>query len=62
MFAGVIGTGLLFAPLLSFYESTSRGAITLPQLFGTSYGVIVFAVVAVALVGFRTAEWVESRA
>ena len=62
MFAGVLVTGLAFAPLLSFYESTSRGALTLPQLTHVPYGVIVFAIVAVALAGFRIAEFIERRA
>jgi uncharacterized membrane protein YedE/YeeE len=62
MFFGVLVTGLAFAPLLSFYESTSRGALTLPQLTHVPYGVIVFAIVAIALAGFRVAEFIERRA
>jgi uncharacterized protein len=62
MFFGVLMTGLAFAPLLSFYESTSRGALTLPQLTHVPYGVIVFAIVAIALAGFRVAEFIERRA
>jgi uncharacterized membrane protein YedE/YeeE len=62
MFFGVLMTGLAFAPLLSFYESTSRGALTLPQLTHIPYGVIVFAIVAIALAGFRVAEFIERRA
>jgi uncharacterized protein len=61
MFFGVLMTGLAFAPLLSFYESTSRGALTLPQLTHIPYGVIVFAIVAIALAGFRAAEFIERR-
>jgi uncharacterized membrane protein YedE/YeeE len=59
MFSGVLITGIAFAPLRSFYESTSRGALTLPQVFHVSYGVIVFVVVAIALIGFRVAEKIE---
>jgi uncharacterized protein len=62
MFLGVLFTGLAFAPLQHFYESTSRGALTLPQLLHVSYGVVVCIVVAVALVGFRVAERIEKRA
>ena len=62
MFAGVLVTGLAFAPLQSFYESTPRGALTLPQLAHLPYGVIVFAIVAIALVGFAAAEFLEKRA
>ena len=62
MFAGVLGTGLAFTPLQHFYESTGRGALTLPQLLHVPYGVVVFAVVAIALIGFRVAQTIESRA
>ena len=62
MFIGVLVTGLAFAPLLSFYESTARGSLTIPQLTHVPYGVIVFAIVAIALIGFRVAELIERRA
>jgi uncharacterized membrane protein YedE/YeeE len=62
MFAGVIVTGLAFGPLRSFYESTGRGALTLPQLLHVPYGVVVAGVVVIALAGFRAAEWLEGRA
>ncbi len=61
MFAGVLTTGLFFNPLQKFYESTPRGAYTLPQLFHLPYGVVVMFVVAAALLGFRAAEWIERR-
>jgi uncharacterized membrane protein YedE/YeeE len=61
MFAGVAGTGLAFAPLRPFYESTARGALTLPQLLHVPYGIVVAAVVAIALAGFRSAAWIEGR-
>jgi hypothetical protein len=61
MFAGVLGTGLLFAPLQAFYESTARGTLTLPALLHLPYGVVVLAVVAMALAGFRGAAWIERR-
>ena len=62
MFAGVLVTGFAFASLRGFYESTSRGALTLPEVFHVPYGVVVFAVVLVALAGFATAERIEKRA
>ena len=61
MFAGVFGTGLLFNPLRSFYESTSRGTFTLPQLFSVSEGLMVFVIVAIAMGGFKAAEALERR-
>jgi uncharacterized protein len=62
MFAGVLGTGLLFAQLASFYASTSRGTFTLPNLLNLNEGVVVFAIVAIALAGFKVAERLEARA
>ena len=61
MFAGILGAGLLFPRLQSFYESTPRGAFTLPQALGVSYGALVFLVVALALIGFSVAETLEKR-
>lgn len=57
MFAGV-----LIAPVRGFYESTPRGAWTLPELLHVPYGVVVFAVVLIALAGFTVAERIEKRA
>lgn len=62
MFAGVLGTGLGFGPLQHFYESTARGTYTLPDALHLPYGVVVFAIVAIALAAFRGAEWLERRA
>ena len=61
MFAGILGTGILFPRLQSFYESTPRGTYTLPQALGLSYGSLVFIVVAVAMIGFMAAEVLEKR-
>jgi uncharacterized membrane protein YedE/YeeE len=61
MFAGVLVTGLAFDALRPFYESTARGALTLPQLVGVPYGVVVCAVVAMALGAFAIAERLEAR-
>jgi uncharacterized membrane protein YedE/YeeE len=61
MFSGVLITGLAFSRLQHFYDSTARGAFTLPQLLHVSYGVVVAAVVGIALGGFRVAELIEAR-
>lgn len=61
MFAGVFGTGLVFRSLQSFYENTPRGRFTLAELLGVKEGIIVFAIVALALAGFKAAEMVERR-
>lgn len=62
LFSGVLIAGLAAMRFASFYEATSRGALTLPAVFHVPYGVVVFAIVAIALAGFRAAEWVEGRA
>ncbi|HYC62390.1 MAG TPA: DUF6691 family protein [Thermoanaerobaculia bacterium] len=62
MFAGVLVTGLAFAPLQRLYDSTSRGALTLPDVLHVPYGVVVCAIVIFALLAFRVAHWWESRA
>jgi uncharacterized membrane protein YedE/YeeE len=62
MFAGVLVTGLAFAPLRDFYESTSRGSLTLPELLRIPYGGVVCAIVAMALIAFQFAERLEKRA
>lgn len=61
MFGGVLLTGLSFQKLASFYSSTPRGVFTLPQLTGSNEGLIVFAIVVVALTGFKAAEAIERR-
>jgi len=62
MFAGVLVTGLAFAPLQHFYGSTARGSLTLPELLRVPYGVVVCAIVAMALIAFQFAERLEKRA
>ncbi|MGZ8868120.1 MAG: YeeE/YedE thiosulfate transporter family protein [Thermoanaerobaculia bacterium] len=60
-FAVVVGifAGVLVAP---HSDSTPRGAWTLPELLDVPYGVVVFAVVLIALAGFAVAERIEKRA
>ena len=54
MFTGVLITGLSFTPIARFYDSTPRGAFTLPQLLNLPYGATVALVVCVAFVGFTS--------
>ena len=61
MWVGVLATGLAFRSLSSFYESTARGSITLPQLLHIPYGVVVCGVVAMALGAFRVSGRMASR-
>lgn len=60
MFAGVLASALAFDAFRNFYDSTARGALTLPALLHVPYGVVVCAVVAMALIAFQVAERVES--
>jgi uncharacterized membrane protein YedE/YeeE len=62
LFAGVLVTGLFFAPLQSFYESGGRGALTLPAVFDLPAGVVVFLVVALAVSLFHAIERFEATA
>ena len=61
MFAGVLGTGLLFGRLQAFYESTPRGSLTFPDLLNVSTGLIVLLVTVLAIVGFVIADRIEQR-
>lgn len=62
MFVGVLVTGLVFAPIASFYESTALGPRTLPSSLGLSYGVVVWLIVLAALAAFWISERLEARA
>ncbi len=52
MFVGILVTGLVFTPLRHFYESTGRGSFTLPDLLHVPYGVVVCAIVVMAVLAF----------
>jgi uncharacterized membrane protein YedE/YeeE len=53
MFAGVLTSGLLFGSFQSFYESTARGSFTLPGLLHIPAGLVIFAIVLIAVGAFR---------
>lgn len=57
--AGIFVFSELFWLLKDFYISGSMGEITLPQLTGLPYGLLVFLVILMALGGFIGAEKVE---
>lgn len=59
LLAGMLATGLLLGRWADFYGSSARGAWTLPDLLGLPYGVVVFAVVLLALAAFVVAERIE---
>ena len=59
--AGVFVFGEAYPLVKGLYFATPMGQITLPQLFNLPYGVLVFAVVAMALGAFAAAEWGEKK-
>jgi uncharacterized membrane protein YedE/YeeE len=59
--AGVFAFAEAFPLLRGFYESGGLGTLTLPQVFHLPYGLVVLAVVLMAIGGFMGAEWVERR-
>jgi uncharacterized membrane protein YedE/YeeE len=61
IFGGVLATGLAFEPLRPLHDATARGPMTLPAWLRVPYGVVVAAVVAIALVGFGVAGRIEGR-
>jgi hypothetical protein len=58
---GILVFGEVFPLVSSFYVSTAMGQITLPQITGLPYGLLVFLVVLMALGGFVGATWVEKK-
>jgi hypothetical protein len=58
---GIFVFGEMFPLVSNFYVSTPMGQITLPQISGLPYGLLVFLVVLMALGGFAGAEWVEKK-
>ncbi|MBI4811720.1 MAG: YeeE/YedE family protein [Ignavibacteriales bacterium] len=59
--AGIFIFGELFPLVSNFYNSTPMGQVTLSQLFNIPYGILVFAVVLMAICGFAAAEWAEKK-
>lgn len=58
---GIFIFGEIFPLVSNFYNSTPMGQITLSQLFNIPYGILVFAVVLMAIGGFAAAEWAEKK-
>jgi uncharacterized membrane protein YedE/YeeE len=57
--AGIFVFGEIFPAITGFFYSGEMGEVTLPALFGLPYGLVVFAVVLMALGGFWGAGKVE---
>jgi len=59
LYAGTVVFAEVYPLVRSFHGSTALGQVTIPQYFGLPYGLVVFAVVMVAVAGFSGAGWVE---
>jgi len=57
---GIYLFGETVGSFATFFDSSYMGRFTLPELFNTSYGVVVISIVVVALLLFLVAEKVES--
>jgi uncharacterized protein len=58
---GIFVFGEFFPLVSSFYYSSGMGTITLPQILNIPYGILVFAVVLMAVGGFILASWAEKK-
>jgi uncharacterized membrane protein YedE/YeeE len=61
LYAGTVLFAEAYPLVKSFYSSTPMGEVTIPQYFNLPYGLVVFAVVLMAIGGFAGASWVEKR-
>lgn len=61
LLAGTFAFAEAFPLLEGFYASGDLGRLTLPEVLGLPYGVVVFGVVLMAVAGFWGAGWVERR-
>jgi uncharacterized protein len=59
--AGTLAFALSFPLVKGLYVAGDLGTKTLPQVLGLPYGVLVFAVVLMAVLGFTGATWVEKK-
>ena len=61
MIAGLVGFAELYPHIQNFVNMTPMGQITLARLFNLPYGLLVFAIVLMALSAFMAGEWAEKR-
>jgi hypothetical protein len=59
--AGIFAFGEVYPAITGFFYSTDLGALTVPQATGIPYGVLLFAVVLLAVAGFYGSEAWERR-
>lgn len=56
---GIFVFGEVFPWISDFFYSTPMGKVNLPEFFGIDYGIIMLAVILMAIGGFTAAEWGE---
>jgi uncharacterized membrane protein YedE/YeeE len=61
VFLGTIIYGEVFPLIEGFANMTHMGKVLMPTYFNIPYGILVFAVVLMALGGFAGAEWAEKK-
>ena len=61
LLVGTVAFAEVFPFIQEFHASSHFGTLTLPTVFGVSYGLVVFGVVLMALGGFWGAGWIEKR-
>lgn len=59
--AGLFGYGEIHPKIEKFTHLTPMGKVTLPELLHLPYGLVVLAVVVMALAAFAAAEWAEGK-
>lgn len=61
IFVGTFVYGEVFPLIESFANSTHMGKVLMPSYFNIPYGILVLAVILMALGGFAAAEWAEKK-
>jgi len=61
IFAGTMVYAEIYPAIKGFVNSDAMGQVTLPEVLHLPWGVVVFAVVLIAVGGFACATWVERR-
>jgi rhodanese-related sulfurtransferase len=61
MLAGLLGFGELYPAIAQWTKVTNLGVLTLPAVVQLPYGVVVLAVVVMAIGAFLAAEWAEKK-
>jgi hypothetical protein len=65
IFAGTFAYAEVYPAIKGFVNANPMGQVTLPEVLGLPYGVIVFAVVVIAVVGFwgatKIEQWIGSK-